>query len=327
VSTPVEVTGVRITNPDRVLFRDEGEADGGITKRELAEYVARIAPRLLPHVESRPLSLVRCPQGQEGACFYQKHWTTALPTGIETVQVREESGDREPYVVVRSAQGLVSLVQYGVLEMHPWGARAERLEHPDRAVFDLDPAPDLPWERVVATAKRLRAILRGCGLSSWVKTTGGKGLHVVVPVAPTISWGDLHDFVRLATTRLIAGDPSGLVDTASKAARTGKIFVDYLRNGRGATAIAPWSPRAWPHAPVAVPVSWSALDRLTAADLVHVPTIATWLRTQRSDPWAALLASNQEITEAVMSSLMDPDHPPPQALRRPPSRPAARRTR
>lgn len=304
MSRGVEVAGVLITHPDRVVFPQAEEATLGVTKLDVARYVARIAPRMLPHVEGRPLSLVRCPQGQQGACFYQKHWTTTPPPGVELVEVPEESGATAPYVVVRGVQGLVSLVQHGVLEVHPWGARVESLERPDRAIFDLDPAPDVAWSTVVHTAQRLRRVLRACGLTCWVKSTGGKGLHVVVPCAPTVGWNDLHDFVRLTTTSLLAGDPDGLVDTASKAARTGKIFVDYLRNGRGATAVAPWSTRARAGAPIAVPVTWAALPTLESGADVQVATVDGWLETARRDPWSALVRSTQTLTEEVMTRLL-----------------------
>jgi bifunctional non-homologous end joining protein LigD len=299
MTKPVVVAGVTLTHPDRVLY-----ADQGITKQSLAEYYVRIASRMLPHVVGRPLSLVRCPQGQGGACFYQKHWTATLPAGVEQVMVREESGEQAPYATVRDVSGLVSLVQHGVLELHTGGGHADDLDHADRAVFDLDPAPDVPWARVVRTAVTLRELLKRCGLRSWVKTTGGKGLHVVVPFDPPISWNDLHDFARLATARLVADDPEGLVDVASKAARTGRIFVDYLRNGRGATAVAPWSSRARAGAPVAVPVSWAQITTLAGGDEVHVGDVRAWLASHRSDPWTSLLRARQPITEAVMERLL-----------------------
>lgn len=302
----IEVAGVRITHPDRELFAATAETPA-VSKVELARYMAAVAKRLLPHVAGRPLSLVRCPQGQTGGCFFQKHWTTTPPPGVELVDVREESGARAPYLVVRDVVGLVSLVQFGVLELHPWGAAAESIEHPDRAIFDLDPAPDVPFARVAATAERLRRLLAACGLKSWLKSTGGKGLHVVVPLAPTAGWGDLHDFVRLTTTQLLLGDPDGLVDTAAKAARTGKIFVDYLRNGRGATAVAPWSPRARPGAPVAVPLAWRDLATLTRADVAHVATIDAWRRAHPRNPWDALVRTRQALTQRVFERLLTAD--------------------
>jgi bifunctional non-homologous end joining protein LigD len=302
----VEVAGVRITHPDRELFAasDRGPA---VSKAALARYMADVAPRLLPHIAERPVSLLRCPQGHDGPCFFQKHWTTTPPPGVEPVEVREESGERAPYLIVRNVTGLVSLVQHGVIEVHPWGAVASAIDQPDRAIFDLDPAPDVAFTRVAATAERLRGLLRQCGLTSWLKSTGGKGLHVVVPLAPTAGWADLHDFVRLTTAQLLLGDPDGLVDTASKAARTGKIFVDYLRNGRGATAVAPWSPRARPGAPIAVPLSWRDLPSMAQADVAHVAHVAAWRAAHPRNPWAAMMRSRQTLTQQVFERLLTAD--------------------
>jgi bifunctional non-homologous end joining protein LigD len=309
MSARVDVAGVSLSSPDRVVYPEQG-----VTKRQLAEYYVRVASRLLPHVAGRPLSLVRCPQGQGGTCFYQKHWTTTLPRGVRLVHVEEESGTRAPYVSVHDVGGLVALVQYGVLELHCWGAHDDDLEHPDLVVFDLDPAPEVPWPRVVHTARALRALLKACGLRSWVKTTGGKGLHVLFPIARDITWDDLHDFVRLTTSRLVADDPEGLVDVAAKAARTNRIFVDYLRNGRGATAVAPWSSRARPGAPVSVPVSWTSLDAITASG-VTVENAGAWLRAHRRDPWSDMRAPHQRITQEVMERLLTVETPPRSAPR------------
>lgn len=294
----VEIAGVSLSHPDRVVYPDQG-----LTKRMLAEYYVRVASRMLPHVVGRPLSVVRCPQGQGGACFYQKHWTHQLPAGVQPVDVKEESGSTARYVTVNDVQGLVSLVQFGMLELHCWGAHDDDVEHPDLVVFDLDPAPDVPWERVVATANALRTLLKACGIRSWVKTTGGKGLHVLFPIVRDISWADLHDFVRLTTSQLVARDPHGLVDVASKAARTSRIFVDYLRNGRGATAVAPWSTRSRPGAPVAVPVPWTALSDIRP-DAVTAANASAWLQSHARDPWAAMLSHPQRITERVMTQLL-----------------------
>lgn len=306
MANTVDVAEVRISHPDRELFAAT-EQSPAITKADYARFIARIAPRMLPHVANRPLSLLRCPQGQGGECFFQKHWTTTPPPGVEPVDIREESGDRAPYLVIRTAQGLVSLVQHGVLEWHPWGATIEAIENPDRAIFDLDPAPDVPFERVAATAERLRAMLKACGLNSWLKSTGGKGLHVVVPIAPTVGWDDLRDFVKLTTAQLMAGDPQGLIDTASKAARTGKIFVDYLRNGRGATAVAPWSPRARTGAPIAVPLAWTVLAALVRADPVHLNSVDQWRASHPRNPWAAMSTSRQALTQRVFEKLLTVD--------------------
>jgi bifunctional non-homologous end joining protein LigD len=295
----VKIEGVEFTSPDRIIYPDRG-----ITKRELAEYYVAIAPGMLPHAAKRPLSMVRCPQGQGAKCFYQKHWTHDVPPGVGIVDVREEGGESRPYVFVRDVRGLVSLVQYGVVEFHVWGARADRLDAPDRVVFELDPAPDVSWQRVVETAKSLRDLLASCGLDSWVKTTGGKGLHVVLPIARRVTWDDVHDFVRLATARMMIRHPDELVDVASKAKRQGRIFVDYLRNSRGATAIAPWSARARDGASASVPLEWPEVDTIGPGDSISLADATRRASKQRSDPWASMLTSRQQLTHKVMEQLL-----------------------
>ena len=293
------IGGVELSSPDRLVYPDER-----ITKRQLAEYYVAVAPLMLPHAAKRPISMVRCPQGQGANCFYQKHWQHTLPAGLGTVDVAEENGDTKPYVFVKDATGLVALVQYGVMEVHLWGARADDVEAPDRIVFDLDPAPDVAWSRVVDIAKEMRELLADCSLDSWVKTTGGKGLHVVVPVQRTVTWHDVHDFVRLITAHMIGRHPNELLDVASKAKRQGKIFIDYLRNSRGATAIAPWSTRSREGAPVSVPYRWDQLDEIESGDGVKLAGATQLAASLRSDPWADMLKSRQRITQKIMEKLL-----------------------
>jgi len=291
------VEGITITHPDRVVFEQSS-----VTKGQLAEYYAAIAPRMLPYVANRPLSLVRCPQGSASGCFYQKHWPGTLPDGVAMVDIAESDGTSSPHVYVRDARGLVALVQHGVLEFHVWGARVDNVEAPDRIVFDLDPADDVPWSRVVKTAFVVRELLQACGLESWVKTTGGNGIHVTVPIARRSSWDDVHEFVRLLTSQLVAADPSGLVDVASKAARPGRIFIDYLRNSRGATAVAPWSTRARDCAPISIPRSWNALRAMTTRPVCCLGGVELVIK-QRVNPWAAMLISRQSLTTRVVRVL------------------------
>lgn len=293
------IEGIEFSSPDRVVYPDTG-----ITKRELAEYYVAIAPLMLPHMAERPISMVRCPQGQGSKCFYQKHWSHAVPAGVGTVDVRENGGETEPYVFVHNASGLVALVQYGVMEFHTWGTKKDRIESPDRIVFDLDPAPDVKWQRVVDLARELRELLGECGLETWIRTTGGKGLHVVLPIQRTVTWDDVHDFVRLTTAQLIRRHPNELLDVASKARRTGKIFVDFLRNSRGATAIAPWSTRAREGAPVSVPCTWSDLDTLESGDGVNMRAALEFARSLPADPWATMLESRQKLTQKVLEKLL-----------------------
>ena len=224
----MEIEGVTLTHPERLVYPDEG-----ITKEQLARYYVAVAPLMLPHVAGRPLSLVRCPQGQGGQCFYQKHWTHTVPAGLGTVDIEELDDEPGDYVFVRDVRGLVALVQYGVLELHIWGARADDVDKPDRVVFDLDPAPDVQWADVMVTARDVKALLGECGLDSWIKTSGGKGMHVVLPIARRVSWDDVRDFARLVTAHLIERNPEGLVDVASKRSeerRVGKECVQPCRS-------------------------------------------------------------------------------------------------
>lgn len=293
------IAGVELSSADRLVYPAQR-----ITKRELAEYYVAVSKWMLPHVAKRPISMVRCPQGQAGKCFYQKHWTNALPDGVALVDVKEESGETKGHVFVRDIRGLIALVQFGVMEFHLWGARVDDIEAPDRIVFDLDPAPDVPWARVVDTAKEMRELLADCGLDSWVKTTGGKGLHITVPIVRTVTWDDVHDFVRLTTARMMSRRPGALLDTASKAKRQGKIFIDYLRNSRGATAIAPWSTRARDGASISVPCTWEELDTFAAGDEVRLADGVRRAAELTRDPWAALLESRQRLTQKVMEKLL-----------------------
>ena len=298
----MKVAGVTLSNPDRVLYPEEG-----LTKLDLARYYAAVAPRMLPHVAGRPLALLRCPQGRAKPCFYQKHWTGTLPPGVETVPIREAKGSLGKYTLVRTATGLVSLVQHGVLEVHLWGSRADRLEAPDRIVFDVDPGPGVTWKRVREAAGLLRALFATLGLSSWLKTTGGKGLHVVLPIARRSSWEEVSAFARAVAQRLAREDPGSFLASASKAARRGRIFVDWLRNTRGATAIAPWSTRARPGAPVSVPLAWEELDRLKGGDQFGLAQAQALAQGRRRDPWAALSGARQRLTPAMTAALEGPN--------------------
>ncbi|HEX7897003.1 MAG TPA: DNA ligase D [Planctomycetota bacterium] len=269
--------GVRITHPDRVIYPERG-----LTKLDLALYYESIAELALPHLADRPLSLVRCPDTRE-RCFYQKNWER-MGGGLDTVR-----DGRIRYAVVRDARGLVALIQNGVLEIHPWGARASSLENPDLLIFDLDPAPDVPWTRVREAAGELRTRLRALDLESFPKATGGKGLHLVVPLTSRADWSGVKDFAGTIAKELAAKRPDAYTATMTKAARGGKIFIDWFRNGRGATAVAAWSTRARPHAPVAAPISWRELSRLPGADAFQVG------RVPRRDPWKGFFELRQRL--------------------------------
>ena len=237
------VAETKLTHPDRVLYPDQG-----ITKHDLARYYERIAGAILPHLEGRLLTLVRCPQGHQRECFYQRHTRHTASEHIRTIAVREK-GKTVRYLSVDSLAGLIALVQMGVLELHTWGSRAPRLERPDRMTFDLDPGPEVTWDQIQQGAALLRAHLKDLDLGAFVKTTGGKGLHVVVPIAPEQSWDFVKDFSRALAESIVREEPNRYTATMSKAKRRGKIFIDYLRNSRTATAVCAYSARARPAPP------------------------------------------------------------------------------
>jgi bifunctional non-homologous end joining protein LigD len=305
-ATPAPLpANVRLTHPERVLWPDVG---GGFTKAQLAAYYQVIAHAALPHVIDRPLSLFRCPDGMPAdpkaspACFFMKHPGLMKPRALDKVRILERSKP-DDYMVARDLAGLLELVQMSILEIHPWNATAEQIEFPDRVIFDLDPDPTVPWDRVAVGAFELRQRLAALGLDSVVKTTGGKGLHVVVPFASGgrdgVSWDDAFAFSQAVSERLARDQPRGYVATMSKAKRTDKIFIDYFRNHRGSTAIAAYSTRARPGAPVSVPLTWEELAGGVDPRSFTVETVPARVAGLKADPWAATLASKQKLTAAI----------------------------
>jgi bifunctional non-homologous end joining protein LigD len=275
-NTEATVASVTITHPDRVLW-----PDGGITKIELAQYYGAIAPRLLKYAGNRPISLVRCPRGQGKQCFFQRHAGEGLGEHVHSVKVAGR-GDGKPFIFIDDPTGLVSLVQMGTIELHAWNATVSDVKQPDQLIFDLDPAEDVGWEAVKSAARQVRGGLRQRGLESFLKTTGGKGLHVVVPFAPGPGWDDAKGFARAFSNILAQAAPDRYTINNRKDARKGLIFIDYLRNDETASAVAPYSVRARPGAPVSMPIEWTELARLTAGNAF---TIRAALK-RRKDPWA-----------------------------------------
>ncbi len=280
------VAGVTLSHPDKVLYPDVG-----ITKRDLAEYYVKIAPRLLPHVAGRPISMMRCPGGEGSSCFFQRHAGEGSSSHLKAVKVSGR-GKGEPYVTITDVAGLVSLVQRDVLEIHVWGSEGKAPAKPDRLVFDFDPAPDVKFAAVKKAALQMRGILKGLGLESFLKTTGGKGLHVVVPFEKGPGWDEVKDFSRRIAQAVAEHDPEHFTINSRKNVRGGRIFIDYLRNGLGASAIAPYSTRARPGAPVASPLRWQELSHLKSGGQF---TLKDALRRLRSDPWAKLAATHQKL--------------------------------
>jgi bifunctional non-homologous end joining protein LigD len=292
----VEIAGVRLTHSDRVLYPEQG-----VTKRELARYYEAVAEWILPHVSHRPLTLVRCPEGPHKGCFYQKHAIEGVSEAVTRVRIREKNGTAT-YLSVDSLAGIVSLVQFGVLELHTWGSQIDDLERPDRMVFDLDPGPGVSWSQVVATALRLRKAIEALGLSPFVNTTGGKGLHVTVPILPRSEWEEVKAFAKTVSDELAREAPQRLTTQMAKVRRRGKIFIDYLRNTRGASAVAPYSPRARPGAPVATPIAWNELEAGVRAEGFDVRTVPVRLSQLRVDPWKGYERSARSLA-AVLRKL------------------------
>jgi bifunctional non-homologous end joining protein LigD len=252
--------GISITHPDRVI----SEA-GHITKGELAEYYAGVASLILPHIARRPLSLLRCPSGIDKQCFFQRNPGRGLGAHIETFKFKNK-GETYEYLYIEDEKGLLELIQMGAIELHPWGAPVDAIDYPDRMIFDLDPAPEVPFEALRLAAQDLKRRLQHMGLESALKCTGGKGLHVTVPLAGKDKWSAVKSFAGSLAEEMVAAAPEAYIATMSKAKRAGKIFIDYLRNDYTATAIADYGVRARPGAPVALPLEWKELKNLRSAD-------------------------------------------------------------
>jgi bifunctional non-homologous end joining protein LigD len=291
-SKPAELPAsisVKLTSPDRELYPEIS-----FTKLQLATYYAQVAKWMLPHIVNRPLSLVRCPDGQTGQCFFQKHAAAGTPKALGRVMIAEKSGDGE-YLYVRDVDGLVSLAQISTLEIHLWGSLRDKVDRPDRVIFDLDPDPQVTWPRVVEAALRIRDLLAGRDLTSFVKTTGGKGLHVVVPLSPRRrDWDAIKAFAKRLADDLVAAEPNAYTANMSKAARKGKIFIDYLRNDSGSTAIAPYSTRSKPNATVAMPVEWKELPSIRS-DQFHVGNAIQHIESRKRDPWTGMFDVQQTL--------------------------------
>jgi len=293
------VAGAKLTHPDRVLF-----ADSQITKRDIAEYYEAIADWILPYVVDRPLTLVRCPDGSARKCFFQKHWTAGMPDAVRHVDVRTKHG-QEKFVAIKDLAGLVSLVQMSALELHPWPARTDNLERPDQIVFDLDPDASVAWSEVCQAAVDLRRLFEEFELESFARVSGGKGLHVVIPLARHSTWDEIYGFARDVAAGLAAYDSQRFVANMRKQVRKHKIFVDYLRNQRGATSIASYSTRNRSGCTVAVPVTWDELARVAGPDQFTLRNVPRRLVQLKRDPWAGFLTTKQRLTSAMLAAAKD----------------------
>jgi bifunctional non-homologous end joining protein LigD len=286
--------GQRLTSPDKILW-----PEAGLTKLDLANYYDEFSAQLLPFVKGRPLSIVRCPEGHASECFFQKHHNPSTPDTVETVKIREKKGGSKDYLIIRNKAGLLGAAQISGLELHVWGAREDSLEKPERMVFDLDPDEDLDFSDVTTAALELRGVLDSVGLKSFPLITGGKGVHVIAPIARTREWPEVKAFCRGLAEMVAKSSPERYIAQASKAKRKGRIFIDWLRNERGATAIAPFSPRRRENAPVATPVSWKELPDLDSAASFTMKTIGARLARLRQDPWAGYAAASRQSLKAA----------------------------
>ncbi len=284
---------IKISHPDRVVYPDDG-----ITKQEVADYYASVMTWFLPGVVGRPTSVIRCPEGTAKACFFQKHMIQGLKH-VGSAKLKEESGAQATYIYPLDASSVIELVQFGALEFHPWGATIEQPDKADRVVFDLDPGADVAWDRVVAAARLVRRLLSQLGLESFLRTTGGKGLHVVVPLHPGCPWPQVKDFAQGFASTLAQAHPLEFIATASKARRNGLIYVDYLRNSRGATSVASYSLRARPGAPVAMPLRWNELGKLKSGHDFDIHSAPKRLARLRADPWAGMDELRQNLDEVM----------------------------
>ncbi|MCL1550155.1 DNA ligase D [Xanthomonas nasturtii] len=278
-----------LSSPTKLIYPDIRA-----TKRDVWDYYHAVMDHVLPQIVGRPLSIIRCPSGAEKPCFFQKHHTAGLER-VSSVKLTEETGNNAYYLVVEDAPGLLELVQFNALEFHPWGSHADRPDVADRVVFDLDPGPDVPFSEVKRAANDIRKLLAQLELESFLRVSGGKGLHVVVPLNPGCDWEVTKRFAKSFADALAQAEPDRFVATATKRLRNKRIFVDYLRNGRGATAVASYSLRGRPGAPVALPLPWSDLSKLQRADAFTLRDVPEKLRRRRKDPWADMDRIQQNL--------------------------------
>lgn len=288
---------IAITHPDRVVY----PADG-ITKQDIADYYRAVMKWFLPGVLHRPMSVIRWPGGIDKPSFFQKHIPTGGLAHVGSARLKEESGASAVYLFPEDADSIIELVQYNAIEFHPWGSLVDQPDCADRVVFDLDPGPDVAWSRVKSAARLMHKLLQQLGLESFLRTTGGKGLHLVLPLKPAAPWDEVKEFAHSFAQVLEAMHPLEFVSVASKAKRSGKIYVDYLRNGRGATAVASYSLRGRPGAPVAMPLRWSELARLKSGAQFNLHNTLARLKRQRQDPWEGIDKVKQSL-KAVMKAL------------------------
>jgi len=289
------VAGIRISHPDRLVYPDVR-----ISKIQLAQYYEEIADWIVPHVAGRPLTLVHCPAGVAAPCIYLKHAKAWGPSALRRVKIQEKTKVGE-YLVADSIGAVVSLAQMGIVEIHTWNSTMEHIERPNRLVWDLDPGPAVTWKQVVKAARLVRAVLETLGLTSWVKTTGGRGLHVVAPITAVREVPDCLEFSRRVSDAIVQSDPELYTTTFAKHGRERKILIDFLRNNRTNTSICAFSPRARAEATVSMPLDWSDLG--TPPQRWTLATVPRRLKRVRTDPWASYWTAAQELSESSLAAI------------------------
>ena len=289
--------GVTLTNPDRVYYPDIG-----LTKLGVAQYYETIAPFMLPYVARRPISLVRCPEGIDKEHFFQRHAMKGMSKAVKQVPI-PGGQSKKPYLYIDDEQGLFALVQIGVLEIHDWGVALPKVSQPDHIVFDLDPDEELDFSILKAAAVEVRDFLAELGFKTFLKATGGKGLHVVAPLTPKVGWDEVKGFAKAVADALATARPDRYTANMAKKVRTGRIFVDYLRNQRGGTAICNYSTRARKGATVAVPLRWDELKGLKTAAPYTAKTLPARLKALKKDPWEGYFSTRQSITAKAKKAL------------------------
>jgi bifunctional non-homologous end joining protein LigD len=290
------VSGIKISHPDRLIWPSLG-----ISKLELARYCEAVGEWLVPQVANRPLTLVRCPDGAEAQCFYQRHLNMGASPG-EVLTFKRERSSKGHYIFVNTLPGVISVVQNGAVEFHTWGATLPDAKHPDRITIDLDPDPELPWKKLVEATKLTRTLIEGLKLECFLKTTGGKGLHVVFPLQRRHTWDEVKEFAHSIAKFLVKAEPKLFTANMAKKKRGGRIFVDYLRNAETASAVAAYSARARPGAHVSTPLAWDELDNTDIRGAFTVKNIPE--RLGKTDPWADYARTRQSITAAMRRALV-----------------------
>lgn len=296
-SKTIKPTKFRLTHANQILYPTQN-----VTKQELADYYSLVANLILPHLIYRPLLLRRCHSSHSNSktnqdCYFQKHYNKSFPKSIYPINVKKTGSDKEDFIMIKDKNGLMSLVQFDVIEIHPWGSRSNHLEKPDRIIFDLDPDPTLPWKTIALSALAIRHELEEIGLKSFVKTSGGKGLHIVIPITPKLEWPEIKRFASGFARSMAQKYPLFFTATITKSKRVQKIFIDYLRNSRGATAVGVYSTRAEPNAPISCPLDWKELLSIKSASRYNVSNFRKRLFKIKKDPWKEFFECKQNVTK------------------------------